>query len=45
MQGKGIYRAGSTLGWRRYVGESGVTIGIDHFGASAPGKVLYENLA
>ncbi len=34
--------AGSTLGWRRYVGESGVTIGIDHFGASAPGKVLYE---
>ena len=36
--------AGSTLGWRRYVGESGVTIGIDHFGASAPGKVLYEKL-
>ena len=34
--------AGSTLGWRRYVGESGATIGIDHFGASAPGKVLYE---
>ena len=34
--------AGSTLGWRRYVGESGVTIGIDRFGASAPGKVLYE---
>jgi transketolase len=34
--------AGSTLGWRRYVGESGVTMGIDHFGASAPGKVLYE---
>ncbi len=36
--------AGSTIGWRRYVGESGVTIGIDHFGASAPGKVLYEKL-
>jgi transketolase len=34
--------AGSTLGWRRYVGDSGVSIGIDHFGASAPGKVLYE---
>ncbi len=34
--------AGSTLGWSRYVGDNGVAIGIDHFGASAPGKVLYE---
>jgi transketolase len=34
--------AGSTFGWRRYVGESGDAIGIDHFGASAPGDVLLE---
>jgi transketolase len=28
--------AGATFGWHRWVGEHGVTIGIDHFGASAP---------
>ena len=34
--------AGSTFGWRRYVGVRGDTIGIDHFGASAPGGLLME---
>ena len=34
--------AGATQGWHKYVGSSGETIGIDHFGASAPGKVLLE---
>jgi transketolase len=34
--------AGSTFGWERYVGDAGVVIGIDHFGASAPAGVLYE---
>lgn len=34
--------AGCTLGWCRYAGEKGEIIGIDHFGASAPYKVLYE---
>ncbi len=34
--------AGSAQGWCRYVGDSGDVIGIDHFGASAPGKVLFE---
>lgn len=34
--------AGVPLGWERYVGERGEIIGIDHFGASAPYKVLYE---
>lgn len=34
--------AGSTLGWERYVGKDGLTIGLDHFGASAPAKVLAE---
>jgi len=36
--------AGSPLGWERYVGLDGVTIGVPRFGASAPGKVLYEKL-
>ncbi len=34
--------AGVTLGWERWVGESGRAIGIDHFGASAPGPILME---
>ena len=34
--------AGSTMGWLKYVGGKGETIGIDEFGASAPGPVLYE---
>jgi transketolase len=34
--------AASTFGWDRYVGSAGVAIGIDHFGASAPAKVLYK---
>ncbi|MCW2522135.1 MAG: transketolase [Frankiales bacterium] len=34
--------AAVTMGWREVVGEAGETIGIDHFGASAAGPVLYE---
>jgi len=34
--------AASTFGWDRYVGPEGAAIGIDHFGASAPAKVLYR---
>jgi transketolase len=36
--------AGVTLGWREWVGAAGVVVGIDRFGASAPGEVLLENL-
>jgi transketolase len=32
--------AGATQGWHRYVGDLGDAIGLDHFGASAPGPVL-----
>ena len=32
--------AGATMGWERYVGQAGDVVGIDHFGASAPAKVL-----
>lgn len=34
--------AGVTLGWQKYVGLSGIALGVDHFGASAPYEVLYE---
>jgi len=34
--------AGTTLGWWKYVGDRGRVIGIDHFGASASDKVLFQ---
>jgi transketolase len=34
--------AGVTLGWERYVGLDGAVVGLESFGASAPGPVLYE---
>lgn len=34
--------AGSTFGWQKWVGGKGESIGIDEFGASAPGPLLYE---
>lgn len=34
--------AAATFGWCKYVGDEGVAVGIDHFGASAPAEVLYE---
>jgi len=36
--------AGATLGWYKYIGEKGAVIGVDRFGASAPGKVVMEKL-
>jgi transketolase len=36
--------AGSTLGWWKYVGRDGDVIGIDRFGASAPGVTALEKL-
>ncbi len=32
--------AGVTLGWQKYVGDSGGSIGVDRYGASAPGEVV-----
>ncbi len=34
--------AGSPMGWCRYVGAGGDVIGIDGFGASAPGNIMME---
>jgi transketolase len=36
--------AGVTFGWREYIGDRGVAIGIDRYGASAPGEVVLEKL-
>ncbi|HEX6883829.1 MAG TPA: transketolase [Planctomycetota bacterium] len=36
--------AGATFGWSRWIGEHGIAIGLDRFGASAPASVLYEKL-
>jgi transketolase len=36
--------AGVTAGWERWLGERGRAVGIDRFGASAPGKVVARNL-
>ncbi len=36
--------AAVSLGWERYVGLDGIAIGLARFGASAPGKVIYEKL-
>ncbi|GAB94472.1 transketolase [Kineosphaera limosa] len=34
--------AGSSLGWREFVGDAGKIVAIDHFGASADGKRLFQ---
>jgi transketolase len=36
--------AGSTLGWHKWVGDRGAVVGLDRFGASAPGKIALERL-
>jgi transketolase len=36
--------AGATLGWWKYVGRHGDVIGLDRFGASAPGTTALEKL-
>jgi transketolase len=36
--------AGTTFGWQAIVGLDGATVGIDRFGASAPGKVVATKL-
>ncbi|WP_159255948.1 transketolase [Lactiplantibacillus pentosus] len=34
--------AGSTFGWDQFAGDSGVKIGVDRFGASAPGDLVLD---
>jgi len=32
--------AASTFGWQRWVGDRGITLGLDHYGASAPAAAI-----
>ena len=34
--------AGVTSGWREHIGDRGIAIGVDRFGASAPGELVLE---
>ena len=34
--------AGITMGWDQFVGDGGAVIGIDHYGASAPANILFQ---
>ena len=34
--------AGVTTGWREYVGDAGISIGLNHFGASASAGTLFQ---
>ena len=36
--------AGATLGWWKYVGLDGDVVGLDRFGASAPGPIVLKEL-
>jgi transketolase len=36
--------AGSPQGWHKWAGDKGVVIGINRYGASAPGEVVMKNL-
>jgi transketolase len=36
--------AGATFGWERWVGTAGAVVGVDRFGASAPGEVVLKEL-
>jgi transketolase len=40
IQARLAVEAGVTQGWHHYVGDQGDVIGVDHFGASAPGPVV-----
>lgn len=34
--------AATAFGWQRWLGDGGVAVSLDHFGASAPGERLFE---
>lgn len=44
--GKGVKRlaieAAASFGWHKYTGDEGDVIALDHFGASAPAKILFK---
>jgi transketolase len=38
-----VIEAGVSLGWRSYVGPQIAVIGVDTFGASAPGPIVMDH--
>lgn len=42
LRARVVIEAGSPFGWERYAGDDGEIIGIDRFGASAPGERLMQ---
>jgi len=42
LRARVVVEAAATFGWHRYAGEHGEIIGIDRFGASAPGDVVMK---
>jgi transketolase len=36
--------AATPVGWHRWAGDEGVVIGVEHFGASAPGQDVFDHL-
>ena len=42
MRARVSVEAGVTFGWEQWIGDRGVAVGVDTFGASAPDKVLFE---
>ena len=43
VTGRVAIEAGVKQGWERYLGDRGVFLGMDSFGASAPASVLYQH--
>ncbi|HEX5228827.1 MAG TPA: transketolase [Bryobacteraceae bacterium] len=44
IQARVTIEAASTFGWRRWAGDEGTMIGVDRFGASAPGEEVMKHL-
>jgi transketolase len=42
IQNRISVEAGTTIGWSQYIGDNGVSLGINDFGESAPGNVIME---
>jgi len=42
VQNRISVEAGTTVGWQKYIGDHGFSVGLDEFGASAPGKIVLE---
>ena len=38
-----VIEAASPFGWEKYAGDKGLIIGLNQFGASAPGNILFDH--